>query len=305
MRLPKRIGGTAIGQIVGASNFGGPIDAFRRLYEGYEQPQNKPMRRGRLLEPVAREMYVEDTGANLKPRPDVLYSDRYEFMSASLDDLAIRDGQELVVEYKTANMNMLSKFGPEDSGVFPKQYRTQCAWYMAATGLNHADLAVLLAGDEFRVYRITRDLELESMLLEAAERFWKDHLLTGIPPPPDASEGYAEYLANKFPEDTGPVVVASAEAEGWAEVLRRAKVDLADAEAREQQARNLLMDAIGEAAGMTGDGWKISYRSTKPRSKVDWESVAMAAGATKAQIEANTNEGKSYRTFRATFKEMK
>src|SRR5687768_17586063 len=98
-----KLGGTDIGRIVGESEFGGPMDVYREHVEGYEQPETKPMRRGKRLEPVARLMYVEDYGAKLvTPHPGVIHSDKYKFACASVDDLATRKGDELVVDYKTA-----------------------------------------------------------------------------------------------------------------------------------------------------------------------------------------------------------
>jgi putative phage-type endonuclease len=297
----RRIGGTDISKLVGLNPYGGPIDVYSRIVEGTNLEQNKAMRRGLLLEPVARQMYLDETGAVLKtPAPGFFESTRYPFMSASLDDVATRDGQELVVEYKTANIRMLDKWGDAGSDQVPAEYLVQCAWYMSAVDLPIADLGVLIAGDEFRVYRITRDLELESMLLEAAERFWTDHVIPKRPPPPDASSNYSEWLAKRYPEDRAPLLPADSAAAEWAAKLEVARRERADAEEREQLARNALIASIGEAAGIEGENFRITYKQTKGRESVDWDAVCSELKVPPSVIAKHTKRT-AYRVFRPQF----
>lgn len=282
----RRIGGTDIARIVGLSSYGGPIDAYRRIVEGHSPEQTPAMRRGTLLEPVIRQMYVDETGAQLRtPHPGVVVSPRHEFMCASVDDLATLQGEQRVAEYKSANLRAAQQFGEPGTDAVPQGYLVQCAWYLATCDLSAADLAVLVAGDDFRIYRIQRDLELEAMLLEAGARFWRDNILPRRPPPPDASEAYAEWLSERYPQSRGPMLSADAEAERWAQQLRQAKADIDDAEWREKEARNALVSIIGDADGVAGNGWQVTYRSTKGREQTDWKAVCEELQISKAVIE--------------------
>lgn len=296
-----RIGGTDISKIVGVDSFGGPIDAWRRIVEGFSPEMNKAMERGRRMEPVVRAMYVDDTRATLEAKLPYLVSTKYEFMGASLDDLATRDGEKLVVEYKTAGIRAINKWGESGSDQVPDNYRVQVAWYLLATGRTFADLACLICGDDLRIYRLTRDLELESMLLEAAERFWKDHVLTKTPPPPDAHESYERWLEQRYPDSRGEFIAATPELEYYAKRLEEATHALDVAEAQKQWARNHLIQRIGDAAGLQGEGWRISYKTTKGRSKTDWESLCKDKGISDETVAQYTSRGGSFRTFKPTF----
>jgi putative phage-type endonuclease len=291
MARPRKIGGTDIGKIVGVSPYGGPVDVYRRIVEGHTVEQTQPMRRGQLLEPVVRAMYVEQTGAELEPHPGVIESARYPWMMASVDDLARPDK---VVEFKSANLNMLSKWGAEGTDEVPEHYATQVHWYMAATDRPEADLAVLIAGDTFRVYHLRRDLEIESFLLEAAERFWRDHIEAKRPPPPDATDSYADYLRAKFPASNGSLLPATNEARDVVRRLAEAKAAKSAAEEEERRWRNELVALLGEADGFEG---LCTYRQTKGRPVTDWKAVCAEAKVAAEIIERNTTRA-PFRTLR-------
>lgn len=298
----RLIGGTDVPRILGIAPFGGPIDAYRRIVEGYSPPMNPAMKRGLRLEPVVRAIYVDETEATLEPHPGYLRSKRHEFMGASVDDLARRDGEKLVAEYKTAGLRQMRHWGESGTDQVPDHYRVQVAWYLAATGLPAGDLAVLIAGDDFRCYRIERDLELESMLLEACERFWVDHVKAQKPPPPDASEGYSSYLAARYPNSNGAMLTATPELERLARSFQTVRGARELAEDAEREARNKLVAAIGEADGIQGDGWRVTYRPTKGRAVTDWKAVVHEACVADELVAKHTTRNPN-RTFRAQFQD--
>lgn len=295
----RKIGGTDISAIVGESRWGGPHAVYRRIVEGYQQPQNPAMRRGQILEPAIRTMFVEATGAQLvDPHPGIVQSEKYDFMTASLDDMATVDGVRRVVEYKSASSRKADEWGAADDDV-PPEYLLQCAWYLCATDLQEADLAVLIGGDDFRVYRIKRDLELEGRLVAAAEKFWRDHVLPKRPPPADATSAYGEFLKERYPTSSKPLLLSNPMAEQYAAELRAAKALAAAATEREKAAENALKALIGEAEGIAGSDWKITWKSTKGRTSTDWDAVAAEAKVPRSLIEKHTKLT-PYRVFKAS-----
>lgn len=292
----RRVGGTDIASIVGVNPYGGPIEAYRRIAEGFKPEKNEAMERGILMEPVVRAMYLSRTGAKLKPIEKYQRSAKYAFMSASFDDIAIRDGAERVAEYKTANIRQAPYWGDAEDAV-PASYLVQCAWYLAFTELPLADLSVLIAGDDFRPYTLKRDLELEAMLLEAGERFWIDHIKAGLPPAPDATNGYAEWLEARHPVNRGTVVPATAEAETWARKLAEARAMSDIADSIEREARNHLLSMIGDADGIEGEGWRVTWKQAKGRPSTDWRALCSVAGVPPELVEKYTART-PYRVFR-------
>lgn len=299
----RKIGGTDISKLCGLSPYGGPHSVYARIVEGVDAQQNQAMRRGKLLEPVVRQMYVEDVGAELLPHPGILASPRYDFAVASVDDLAALRGEDRVAEYKSASLRTIADWGDEGTDEVPMPYLVQCAWYLMVTDLPVADLAVLIAGDTFRCYRIRRDLELESSLLETAERFWVNHVLRGVPPPPDGSEDCTEALRRRYPKTDGSILSATPEDNDVARRYWEARRAREMAEQLETDAKNKLIARIGSADGLHGDGWRISYRTAKGSTKTDWEAVAREAGAPEHLIQRHTRIGSGGRRFLPTFQD--
>lgn len=298
-RPPGTIGGSDIPLILGVSPYGGPFAAYRRIVEGYSTDETAPMKRGKLFEPVVRSMYVDETGATLETNPGPMLSKKHPFMHASVDDLATRDGAEIVCEYKTASFRMLSAWG-QGADEVPQDYLCQVGWYLAATQRAAADLAVLIGGDEFRVYRIVRDMELEALMLQQAERFYRDHILPKRPPPDDGSASYSDWLTKRYPESRGNILEATPEIDAAARALAKARADIEEAERREKAARNTLCAFIADADGVKGRDWKISYKTSKGRASVDWETVVSEAKIDRAIIDRNTKRT-PYRVFKPTF----
>jgi len=87
------------------------------------------------------------------------------------------------LECKTANPFSRAQWGEVGSDQIPMSYLCQCIWYMAITGIEKTDLAVLFGNADFRIYTIVRDPELENLILEKAHHFWHEHVLKDIPPP--------------------------------------------------------------------------------------------------------------------------
>jgi putative phage-type endonuclease len=300
-RPTDTIGGTDIAQIIGVSPYGGPIDVYRSMVEKYEKPQTAPMTRGLRFEPVIRAMYEEETGAKLRPgKPGIARLPKYGFAHASPDDFATRDGSEVLCEWKTAGTYTAKAWGTEADEI-PLPYLCQVQWGMTLTNMVAADVAVLIGVDDFRHFRIIRDAELCEMLFTSAEKFYRDHILTKRAPDPDASDSYGEWLKARYPESRGLTLDATPELDAVAKALQKARADLKDAEAREKEARNRLCAFIGDADGVAGTDWKVTWRMAKSAARVDWKAVATEAGADETIIQRHTSIAPSGRRFLPKF----
>ena len=299
------IGGSEIASVVGLNPWGSPIDVWRAKVEGVTFEGNERTERGRFLEPAVAAWYAEQTGASLREVGTVRHPSS-AIALATPDRIATVAGEDRLLEIKTANIRQLDKWGEEDDAV-PEQYLAQVQWTMACVGLQSADLAVLLAGDTFRVYHLKRDLELESMLLEAAERFWRDHVQTRTPPPVDGSPSCTAWLRERFQADKGAILPADIETTLIASRFDAARKAEEKAAAELAAAKNELlarMAAVG-AEKIVGDRWRCSYSLTKGATKTDWEAVARELAAPEALIQRHTTIAPGHRRFLLTVKESK
>lgn len=286
--LLRGIGGSDVAAIVGQSKFKSPIDVWRRLVEGHQVEQTPVMRRGLLFEPIVRQMYAEETGAKLLG-PLFLTKD---WARASLDDHT----QEKVVEFKTASYRVAHEWGADDDAI-PPDYLCQVQWYCLLSGKPLADVAVLLGGDELRIFTLASDSELQGMLWEQAERFYRDYVLTKTPPPVDGSDSFKEWIAARFPKEVEPPRQADDAANALALELITLKAQIERDEGRKAELENRLKVCMAGAEGLLGDGWKATWKSVKGRTSTDWEALAMSLGATPSLINGHTKQGAGHRRF--------
>src|SRR6185295_2825821 len=122
----------------------------------------------------------------------------------------------------------------------PMQHIAQCQAYLHGLRAPRARLVALIGLDDLREYVLRADLEFQSMLLEAAERFWVDNVVPRRPPPVDGTESCSAWLAERFPRNTGSVRTASPQDEVWMARLHFARMEKEAAEEKEREARNQL-----------------------------------------------------------------
>ncbi len=289
MDRKKGIGGTDISAIVGLNPWKTPLDVFlEKTGQKEDQPDNENLWWGREMEPVLAKRYAKEKEINesLLVLPPALKNPmrhpKMPWYLGSPDCLIptvfpkiaeIKGG----VDFKTSGKP--DEWGEPGTDEVPQQYIIQAEWYMGLTGAAWWDIAVLLMGftRKFTIYRINRDNELIQGLIDAGERFWTDHVLTGIPPALDGSKSATEYLKKKYPSDLGPLLEPTdpeiiALCEQYREIRKIAK----NWEVQESELANRLRNFIGDAAGMQGSWGKITWRKTKDSNKVDWERLAMS-----------------------------
>ena len=156
---------------------------------------------GTVLEPVVAKMYAERTGRKVRRVNAVLQHPEHAFMLANLDREVITEDGTGVLEIKTAGFYSAQLW---EDGV-PVAYQCQVLHQLAVTGHAWADVAVLLGGQEFRIYRIERDEEKIGDLIRREAHFWQQ-VRQDWQPEPDGSSDAAAALGWLFPRDDGQTV---------------------------------------------------------------------------------------------------
>jgi predicted phage-related endonuclease len=151
-----------------------------------------PLRFGSFVEEFVANEYAKATGFALRHDESIYIHPDYSYMSAHIDRFVHTDGLDQaatkILECKTANPFSRAQWGEPGSDQIPLHYLTQVTWYLAITGIERADIAVLIGNTDFRIYTILRDPELENLVLEKAHHFWHEHVLKDIPPPAQTPE---------------------------------------------------------------------------------------------------------------------
>lgn len=228
------------------------------------KPESPEMRFGKLLEPVMRAAYEEDTGTRVHAPGDRTYwaSDQIRF--AHLD--GIREGQG-IWEGKAPFQTWRNwADGP------PAYVLAQVQHYLDISGEPFCDVSALAAGLDpiFQTFRVQADPATQANIATAVLAFWHNHVVTGEPP--DVLP-----VAYEFPRHTNELMlVAGEQDETLARAIFSAKAEAADNTAEVEAMKDALKRQIGTAAGMVGDGWRIRYKANRDSDHVEWKLVAQA-----------------------------
>jgi predicted phage-related endonuclease len=244
----------------------------------------------RFEEPIAR-WYSERTGAPVQWWDRTLAHPSRPWQVFSADAWVLKDGGAQIQDYgdiaaravggedsKMVSWDQSDAWGIDGSDEVPERVAIQAQWSCSAADLPFWDIAGAFSMSELRIYRIHRDLELEAMLLEAVEYFWRHHVLARVPPRPGGSPATTEALRRLYPRNTQALRCATAEEYPLVEELKRAKAAKKKAEAECTAAENVIKAQIGEADGLLIGKDKLTFKRCADTVGVSWMEVAQELG---------------------------
>jgi len=175
------LGGSDLGAIAGLNPYRTALDVYLdKTSDDIAEETNAAMRWGTLLEEAVAEAYSEDTGYFLKIADGPIYHSEYKFLAANIDRWV--GDREYVLECKTAGFTKAKEWGESGTDQIPESYLVQVAYYAAICDVPKVDIAVLIGGQDFRIYTYVRNKELEEKLIKIACNFWHNHIEKRIPP---------------------------------------------------------------------------------------------------------------------------
>lgn len=262
----RGVGSSEIAAIAGVNPWKTAHDVYlekRGLVE--RQPTTLRQRIGQIAEHLIADLYVEETGANIESKAQAdargtLTHPAHPWIVATPDRLVLDAPR--VVEIKWVGWRLAGAWGADEDGI-PDYVRTQAEWLMATTGCDECDVPAILGGEEFRIYRVRRNVALFERLRAIGERFWFEHVLPGAPPPVDGSENATAMLRALYRRGDGEWLKAPPEAREWVDRKLAADKAAESAETDARLAANKLREMVGDAEGMLGDGFKVSWKANK------------------------------------------
>ena len=173
------------------------------------------------------------------------------------------------LECKTANAFMADKWGPSQEAEIvsgnvvtehqiPLYYETQIQWYMAVTGIKKFYVAVLIGGQDFRMYEVRRDEDVIKAIVEKCHAFWFKKVLADVPPDPIN----ADDIKKLYARDDGEMVEASNDEAADIGELRTIRERIKELQDQEKAIANRVILAIGEKSGLLIGGEKaVTYKA--------------------------------------------
>lgn len=279
------IGSSDAAAACGLSQYRTALDVYcDKLQLVPPQEDNRAMRLGRRMEPVLAAEYEDQTGAAVaRPIPMRRHAE-HPCLLANLDGL--REGTDWIVEFKTANLRQAKRWGEPGSDEIPDEYMAQVQHQMMVNGSDLADVAVLIAGSDFRIYTVERSDRLVRLMLERELELW-DRIQRRDPPSPDyAHPRDQELLKILHAQADGPTVDATADvATAWAEI-QGVKAAVKAMESRIDELKAEVLHGMADAGAMRlGDGREV-YRvqiSESVVTKKEVDELARRIGQVKRQ----------------------
>lgn len=263
--------------------FSGGLPDYMQTGLDFEKP---------ILARYAREFEATDLrimGDELVMHPDI------PFIGGHPD--GDRPEASIVPDAKTVLPWMAWKWGPTGTDKVPIEVLIQMVTYMSILRRDGAHVPTLIAGHDWRVFEIPRNLRLETAVLDRAWQFWKNHVKADIPPEIRPTATAERFLKTQFPRGEEPLRPAKLDEVSLAGELAVLKGKMKKLAGRAEQIETVLKLTIGKAEGIEAPDFRILYRGGEPKAKTDWEKVARKANASPALVKEFTKVQAGPRRF--------
>lgn len=237
---------------------------LQKIGEADGPSENEPMRWGTLLEPVVRQEYANRTGNTIIVPQKRLQHPDHDWLTATPDGLVM--DRRRYYEGKTART--AEGWGEPGSDEIPQEYLLQVQHGMFVTGFPVADVAVLIGGQDFRIYVVEANTELQTMLVDQEADFWA-HVVSRQPPAPVSRED----VKRRWKVSSGASVNATAECQDALAVLANVKASVKWAEDWLDSATAAVQGYMRDAAELvSADGDVLAtWKNVKSSPRFDLE----------------------------------
>lgn len=201
---------------------------------------------GSVLEQPVCDRYAEETGFKIQKANQLIRSKVHPFMIANIDRKVVGEDRKIGFEAKTAARP--EGWGESGSDEIPPYIMCQVQHYLAVTGYDVWDLAVLIGNRDYRMYRINPIDDIISQLVEAEEEFW-DRVQAKVAPEPSwQSAATTRLLKNLYPGTNGDVVELPTVAQKYHDVMKDANKQKLVFEKVVDGCKNRIAMLMGESA---------------------------------------------------------
>jgi predicted phage-related endonuclease len=268
----KGLGGSDVAAVFGLDHYRDPFDVWaeKKGHAGPPLPPTLSQKIGIELQSGLLAIYGFMTGHEVQEVDETFTLAEQPWMVYSPD--ALCKDERRGVDAKVVLFERGHEWG-EDS--VPYSVELQAAWYMACLGYPAWDIIALVAGHP-RIYSLTRDRELESIMLARAKEWWDRFIVGDERPPIGGGDGAARWLERTFPSHKRPDMRAATEEEIlWLEDYAKVRLLQKTCEGRRDALENALKFAVGSREGLAWSGGKFTWRKTRDSKITDWQSLAL------------------------------
>ena len=297
------LGASEIPAVAGLSPHRSPFDVYLEK-RGMAEPfaGNQFTEWGLRLERAICDKYAEANSDLLVRTCQTMTSDAEPWMSATPDRLVRHpSGERWGLEAKNKSARQAVHWGESGTDQVPHEIAAQCYWGMMVTGLARWDVVALFGGNEWRCYSLRYDAEIAAALLDAGRTFWFEHVVPGVPPDIDGSAAAHRFLAERFRTHSDALLPHTPITESMVRKLRALREQRVELEAAESAIEARLKHTIGEAAGIQGPNWRVTWKAPKPTVVTDYKGLVQQLAPAPEVLAQFTHERPNSRRFLVSF----
>lgn len=271
------IGGSDVAAVLGLSPYRTPLDLYyaKTTEPSIEEESRNAVAklRGKRLEPYVCDMLTQEHGLFLLARNQRYEDPEHPFLACEVDAETPSEGGRGTdnVEIKTVHPFKMKEWGEELTDSIPVHYTAQAMHGLMITGRDVCRFAVLI-GDELRLYRVERDVDIIEGMRKREVSFWRDHVLAHIPPEP-VNEADVQRL---FAKDSGTSIEASEAIAEQVRNLKRARREIEVGQIEYDKARLAIELFMADAATLTHHGKVIATWKSQTSNRLDQKALAAA-----------------------------
>ena len=217
------LGGSDISTLLGLNPYSNRLQLYLEKVEGLEidLSDNEAIVWGNLLEEAIANRYSEVTGKEVYSSKTAFHP-KYHYFLANPDGLIRNEKRGL--EIKNVGIRSSHLWGESGSQIIPEYYYTQVMHYLFVMDYDYWDVAVLIGGQELRIYTFERDREFDQIIINAGTQFWKEHVEPKVPPDADWNAPNSKsILKNLYGKSDGEEIDLGDELVKWRDVWLEAK----------------------------------------------------------------------------------
>jgi putative phage-type endonuclease len=280
------LGGSDIGAVLGVSKYRSVMDVWlEKTGKKVDSIDSFALRFGSFAESFIADEYALLTSERVVDHPHGLVHPKYSFCVGHIDRFVLENKElplfnsdgglnaKKLLECKTANHYSQGDWGEAGTDAIPLPYLCQCLWYLGITNLAEIDVAVLLGGSDLRIYTITRDLDLESLIFDRAAFFWTEHVQKDMPPKPQ-SVGDCQALFHRA--CVGKSIEANSETISLIKKLKSLELEVQKKEGQIDQIKQMLMQTMADSEVLTYLSKPIIiWKAPKPSYRIDTKRLSL------------------------------
>jgi putative phage-type endonuclease len=266
------LGGTDLAAICGLNPYRTALDVYLdKTSNDISENTNAAMRWGSLLEDVVAKAYKEHigTGKEVWESDHPIRHTEHRFLAANIDRWVgkRKDIREYVLECKTAGFTKAKEWGDSGTDQIPESYLVQVAYYSAICNVPKVDIAVLIGGQDFRIYTYNKNKDLEDKIIKIGVNFWHNHIEKRIPPKCVNTRD----TFNLFPQSNNKEILAQDDIIAKLEELKIAKMSEEQIQKTIERLKVEIQEFMQDYDVLIDENGNViaTWKNTAPRSCFD------------------------------------